>query len=145
MLFAVLFMATVAGTRVNIRESPPRFVLNDGELQRLCAAKEWRTVYACTLFAEEKLECHCRERGGAWYADLNARLAPVVLLSHPRYGPHEREHLDDIRLRLDSWISAAGAMGYRSRLDCERAAHAHVSLFPDLMNSIRRASNKGLR
>lgn len=142
MFFAVLFAATLAGTRVDIRESPPRYVLNDSELQRLCSTNHWRTVYACTLFPEERLECHCRERGGLWYPYLVAHLVPVVLLSHPRYRPHEQEHLDDIRTRLDDWIAGAGALGYQSRLDCERAANAHVSLFPELMNRIRQASNE---
>ena len=142
MLFAmVLGVVLLATDQVDIREPRQRLVLNAGELQRLCATRGSH-IFACTLFPEEKLECHCQEREGLWYHQMTAHLSPEMLLSLPRDASHEWLHLNDLRLRLGSWIGNETALGYASARDCQLAAQARVAGFPELMNGFRRASNE---
>ncbi len=74
MRFAVLFAILLLTDRVDIQEPRQRLVMNSTELQRLCASGEH--IFACTLFAEERLECHCMEHESLWYEVLTAHLAP---------------------------------------------------------------------
>ena len=139
MLFAMLFEIARLVDRVQISAPQQRLVLNAFELQRLCAAEE--RVFACMLFTEETLECHCREQGGLWHMQLTAYLSPLMLLSRPADARHEWLHLHDLHSRLLRYMAEAMAVGWATAGDCERVGRAHAAGFHELMNGFRRASN----
>ena len=101
-------------------------------------------MFACTLFPEEKLECHCLKQQSLWYPIFTAHLAPEMLLSKPTDARHEQLHLGDLRNRLQGYVVDAGVVGYASAQDCELAGNARTASFHELMNGFRRASNARL-
>src|SRR5262245_46788552 len=110
MLFAMLFEIARLVDRVQIDEPQRRLILNAYELQQQCGTEE--RVFACTLFMEERLECHCREHGGLWHPELTAYLSPLMLLSRPADARHEWLHLDDLHSRLLHYIADTMAVGW---------------------------------
>ena len=140
MLFAMLFEFARLVDGVQIAEPQRRLILNAYELQRQCGTAE--RVFACTLFTEETLECHCRERGGLWHPELTAHLSPLMLLSRPADARHEWLHLNDLHSRLLRYLGEVRAVGWATAPDCERIGQAHIAGFHELMNRFRGASNE---
>src|SRR5947207_377173 len=102
MLFAMLFGMLVVADQIDMRDPDQRIVMNNAELRRLCATGGH--VFACTLFPEERLECHCSQRGALWFPELTAHLAPVMILSRPSDAQHEWLHLHDLRFDLEAYV-----------------------------------------
>ena len=109
-------------------------------MQLYCGTQ--RPVHAFTVF-DEQLQCRCSE-GRRWYIDSDATLKPRMYLTRPGYAVHEREHIDDVRRRLEQYLAGLSQMSYDSKSDCTRAAEQEMSSFHTWMVKAMHASNDEL-
>jgi hypothetical protein len=88
-----------------------------------------------------KLECGCVTDGSRWAMVGGVGLVPFVYLSELYYRSHERLHIVDIKLRIESHLNELTRLRFDSKTVCEAAAERERSNFSDLLNSYLRASN----
>ena len=103
-----------------------------------------KRIYACTVFAEERLTCSCALKGERWQLAARARFVPIMLfyLHHPDVVRHEQLHIDDVRTSLTRYLEELTARQFSSDSEClhEAKAAEEETAFVRRMNEFRRES-----
>lgn len=127
---------------ISIGNTQERIFPNRAVLATECGTA--KRIYACTVFAEERLTCSCARKGNRWQLVANARFVPIMLfyLHHPEIVRHEQSHIDDVRASLARYLDELTSPEFDSEQRCAIAAAlaSDEIAFVRRMNEFRRAS-----
>lgn len=131
---------------ITIARTQERLFPNPNVLGSECGTA--KRIYACTVFAEERLSCSCRHDGNGWRLVANARFVPIMCLylRHPRIVGHEQLHINDVRRMLDEYLDELTSRDLATEEGCAQLAkqESEERAFVRRMNGFRQKSNERL-
>lgn len=100
-------------------------------------------IYACTVFADEKLVCSCELKGTQWVIVASAAAVPVMFVSDSALISHEELHVEDVYESLRRYVERLTSQRFDSQGECHRTAgrESDPKQFVRLMNRFRSQSN----
>jgi hypothetical protein len=127
---------------ISVGDTQQRMFPNRATLAVECGTA--KRIYACTVFAAERLTCSCARKGERWQLAANARFVPIMLfyLHHPAIIRHEQSHIDDVRESLGHYLEELTSREFTTERACTTEANAVSDeiAFVRRMNDFRRES-----
>lgn len=124
-----------------VREPMVRLVRRP-EIPKYCG--KGANVEACTAFVGQRLECECAPADGDWSIRARAQVIPAMYVAGPVWVSHEREHVRDVRDRVESYLHTLALSRFDSQEDCVERASREESEFARLMDAFKLESNAAM-
>lgn len=102
------------------------------ELQPHCGPDS--KIRACTAFAGRRLICACHRDGDAWRMEAGVQFIPVMYLSSPEHVMHERDHINDIRRSVESYVAELRSKRFDSAHACADESSRRSASFVSVMD-----------
>jgi len=140
-LNGTIILPSPSGNHVLAREPMVRLVRR-AEIPQRCG--KGANVEACTAFVGQRLECACAITDGAWSIQSRAQFIPVMYVAGPVWVSHEREHVRDVRERVESHLLTLSLARFATQDDCNERATREEQGFAPMMDRFKLESNAAM-
>ena len=134
---AVLILAVALKAPI-MNRAVVTIVPNIGALNKICNSSDY--LYACTDF-REMFSCSCSQVLQEWRLDVSAHITPLIYLWKLEYVAHEKDHIGDIRVALQTYVNDLDGRSFASLEECGDAAQHEMTGFHHLMDVMKEDSN----
>jgi len=149
-LLLIALSTFLNGTMILPSPAPDRVVVRDPMMRLVRPAEislhcgKGANIEACTAFVGQRLECACSQSESGWRMESRVHFIPVMFVTGARWAGHEREHVDDIRVRVEAHLQALDLRRFVTSEECLATADHERNAFPELMDRLKLESNAAM-